>query len=472
MNSPSTGKSAADNEASENLPEPNGESESGDLENSISSSNVSDGVDVASSADSADPTNSAGSTSSAGIWELSCSGQTTGRLDFSVRTLTGPDVGRYVSIAGESLLCKDPASWRLYLDRIGYENSRVVCVDGQPVGGLAFYRMGQWFGGKPLSCAGVSGVAVSPTHRSTGACKFMLQTLLRELYDEGLPIASLYASTQSLYRKLGFQQAGTQTLYEIPISSLDVNDRSTAVHRFDEAPIQALDFVCDQRAAVNNGCLQRTAGLWQRLTHPYDGKATTTYLVGDRDKPTGFVILKSGSRELGVPQPLTATDIAATTPQAMRRLLTLIRDHRSMTDRFQWFGAPNDPLIFYADEQRTQVLQQMRWLLRILNVPSALAGRGYHAAADATLDFQVVDEWIEENSGRWRLRVRGGQGEVQPGGNGSIRLNVRELAPLFSSLYSATELVKLGVIECDQASQLTAADAVFTGPAPWVPELY
>ena len=327
----------------------------------------------------------------------------------------------YLSIAGEALLSSDRANWQLYVDRIGSENIRIVRRGSQVAGGMAFYRMGQWFGGRAIPCAGFSGVAISPSDRGTGACAELLTSVLRELHSEGLAIASLYASTQYLYRTVGFEQAGTQTNLSIPIASIHCNDRALQAHRFLSPPLGVLQRIAEARAEISNGNIQRTEGLWQRLLKPYDCSGTITYVIGDIDAAQGFAIFRSGARERSHPQPLISTDVVALTGAASRRLLTLVRDHRSMCDSFEWFGPPDDTLPLFANEQFVKVKAMMRWLLRIVSLPAALAQRGYDADLSGELHLEVRDELLPENSGRWILRVEGGRGEVRARGRRTAR---------------------------------------------------
>ncbi len=152
--------------------------------------------------------------------------------------------------------------------------------------------------------------------------------------------------------------------------------------------------------------------------------------------------------------------------------MTLIRDHRSMCDTFQWFGAPNDPLHFLADEQFVSVTHFMRWMLRIIDLPAALAARGYDDAVEGELHLEIADNLLTENAGRWILRVTDGKATVKRGGDGRIAMDIQFLAPLFSSFYSAEDLLRMGVVEASDAAQVALASRIFAGPAPWVPELY
>jgi predicted acetyltransferase len=378
----------------------------------------------------------------------------------------------YASIAGESLLCTGPGLWETYVDRVGRGNLRGVYDGARLAGGMAFYRTAQWFGGKEIPCAGISGVAINAADRGSGACATLMRGVLGELHREGIPLASLYASTQYLYRTFGFEHAGTQTQYEIPISSIHSSDRTVPIHRFDSPPIDRLHEVSLTRAIRGNGHLSRTHGLWQRQIDPAGGNGTVTYLIGDADAPEGFVILRTATRDGGVPQPLVSTDLVANTPASMHRLLTLIRDHRSMCDSFQWYGAPQDPLIFLADEQWVTVKSCMRWMLRIIDLPAAIERRGYDRSASGTLDLEIEDELQPENAGRWRVVIDSGTANIRRGGSGSLRMDIRALAPLYSSFYTADQLVRLGVIWSGDDGQLSLATRAFGGEPPWLTEVF
>ena len=392
--------------------------------------------------------------------------------EFQIQPL-GADESDYLSIVGESLLNYGPEIWKAYLDRVGRENTRTISIGGRCLGGLTFYRMGHWFGGKAIPTAGISGVAIDPAHRGTGTCRALLEGVMQEIYEEGFPLASLYASTQTLYRKVGFEQAGTQTLYSLPIASIaGGHDRSCPIERLESVPWDRLQPIARQRAELGNGQLERTAGLWQRMFAPNNRLPTKVYLLGDSHSPEGFVVLQANNPANGVPQPLIATDWVVTTGRALERLLALIRDHRSIYETFQWYGAPQDPLIFAADEHRTKVIDQTRWMERILRVPEALSQRGYRSGVRTTLELQIVDDLFPANTGNWQVQIADGAAQVSAGGQGGLRMSVGTLAPLFTGYYSASELAQIGRIETSDRRQLAAADQAFAGPAPWMPEVF
>ncbi len=187
----------------------------------------------------------------------------------------------FASIAGESLQYYDREIWQTYIRRVGPENLRGVWDEkGRFAGGLAFYRMGQWYGGRKVPAAGVSGVAIDPAARGNGACKTLLVELLKELHREGIPLAALYASTQQLYRSVGFEQSGHNLTYSLPMNSLRRMEYKSQVlvERCTMPEFRRLEVAAELRAKRSNGNLQRTEGLWERIFEPI-GLTTSTYVA-------------------------------------------------------------------------------------------------------------------------------------------------------------------------------------------------
>ena len=167
----------------------------------------------------------------------------------------------------------------------------------------------------------------------------------------------------------------------------------------------------------------------------------------------------------------TRTLVAALPRAARERICTLISDHRSLgrTCRFDG-GATSDHLILFP-EQEYRIHDFERWMLRITDVPAALTARGWPSHADAELHLQVTDDVVPENDGRWLLRVSGGEASVETGGEGSLKLSVGMLAPLYTGLHSASTLAELGRLE-GSAAAIATADEAFAGPEPVMTERF
>lgn len=345
-----------------------------------------------------------------------------------------------------------PDGWELWAARVGERNLRIARVDGQLVGGLGVYPLGQWFGGRSVPMGGVAAVGIAPEHRGRGFGARMVAASLRELHEAGVPLATLYASTQRVYRSIGFEQAGHKVLYTLPVDAAPVGPRDVPVVR----AIGVHDLVQRVRPAAGN--LDRSAGAWTRILMPR-GDHAFVYLVGE----DGYVVFTQEGEH--APYDIVVRDWCAPSPATARRIWTLLADHRSLAKELRWWGPLAEPMLALLPEARWSVAKLERWMLRLVDVPGALRARGW--AADGTVHLAVRDPLFYENDGNWVLTVTDGVAEVRSGGRGELRLDVRGLAPLYSGLFDAFRLRALGWLEGDDAA-VAAASRLFGAPEPWM----
>jgi predicted acetyltransferase len=94
------------------------------------------------------------------------------------------------------------------------------------------------------------------------------------------------------------------------------------------------------------------------------------------------------------------------------------------------------------------------WLLRVVDLPAAVAARGWPAAEwmkPAAVDLDVVDGHAPWHAGRQRLVVEDGRVWVEPGGSGAVRLHARALGPWFSGMQDSHALRRAGLLDGDAA---------------------
>jgi predicted N-acetyltransferase YhbS len=99
------------------------------------------------------------------------------------------------------------------LTRTPVEELRVLEEDGVNVGLLLarFHRV--FWGGRPLPASQVSGLSIGAEHRGRGAGGELLRAYLEEAHDRGASVCTLFPATVPLYRRAGYEYAGTWTLY-------------------------------------------------------------------------------------------------------------------------------------------------------------------------------------------------------------------------------------------------------------------
>jgi predicted acetyltransferase len=346
-----------------------------------------------------------------------------------------------------------------WFEGAGPENYRVVRAGGRPVGGLALLAMGQWFGGARVPMAGIGSLGIAPEWRGRGAASTLLRGVLTELREGGVALATLYPSTLPVYRKAGFEQAGSTFTYELTLAHINLRAPLELVPlAADEWPTLAR--TRDPWASQQNGAVDRTPFLWEKIVAPY-GQETHTYQIVRGDRPEGHIIYTQGGRNA----PLQVLDWCALGREAGLTLLAFLAGDRAMVTTATLRAAPDDPLLLLLPEKCATIGRAQSWLLRIVDVVAALQMRGYPPALTAELHFAVEDDLLPANTGNFVLRVAGGRGEVARGGTGQLRLDVRALAPLYTGHLTAGQLASIGAID-GSAEELALAGLVFAGARP------
>jgi predicted acetyltransferase len=360
---------------------------------------------------------------------------------------------------------------REWLAKAGLHEVRMLREGGADVGCALRVPMGQFFGGRSVPMMGVAGVAVAPEARGRGLATRVMQEFLREARAEGVPIAALYPATLPLYRRVGFEQAGYWMEYRLPIARIDVARTAMTVRPFEDKDLEAVQR-CYRHVAIGfDGYLDRGEYIWDRILNPRAGPATGFVI----DSPNsggvaGYLFLRQ-ERLPTMRHDVHVTDMCAATPTAAGRLLSFLGEFASVGEEVVFFGGPLHPMTPLLNEQKFSMRLKEYWMVRVLDVAAALSGRGYLPGVSAEMHLDVGDELFPENAGRYVLRVSDGHGTVHRGGNGSVRLNIRALASLYTGFASPHSLRVLGRIEGDDIS-LRAASAVFAGPAPSMPDMF
>src|SRR5262249_47738475 len=145
-------------------------------------------------------------------------------------------------------------------------------------GGLGIYWMGQYFGGRSVPLAGIAGVGVAPHARARGVARALVHHALDDARARKVPIAGLYPATQRVYRSVGFEQAGEQIQYEIPLAAL--NGRfEVEVSPIPDLPAAIAGLKARYRPVHGN--LDRSPAIWDRLARPYTGRRFGWWLGDD-----------------------------------------------------------------------------------------------------------------------------------------------------------------------------------------------
>ncbi|WAL60931.1 GNAT family N-acetyltransferase [Thermocoleostomius sinensis] len=386
---------------------------------------------------------------------------------FHYQAATGDNEIKHLSQILSQCFIGSPSESLDYINQIGASNFRTIGINKQLVGGLALIPMGQWWGGQRVTMTGIAAVGIAPEYRGGGAAITLLQQMLRELHDTGVPISVLYPATQRLYRKAGYEQGGSRVSWSMPTSAIQLRDRLLPIQSVESIEINRFVELQQAFAQRQNGHLDRHVAIWQERLKTDDKTPLYAYLIGE--PPQGYVIFTQ--RRSVEQSTLQVRDWAVTSAEAGRSLLTFWSDHRSQIDKIGWTGAAIDPLLLLLPEQSAKQVSSMSWMLRIVNARSALEKRGYPVELETELHVELQDDWLTENNGKFVLSVSEGKGDVSPGGRGDLKLTIRGLAPLYSGWLTPLQLKWTGLLDASD-SVLTIATQLFTGSCPWLPDFF
>ncbi len=348
-------------------------------------------------------------------------------------------------------------------DHAGYENVRVVADDDRVVGGCLVLPAAQWFGGAPVPSLGVAAVAVGGAFVRRGYATALVGGLLRECREQGIALSTLYASNHALYRRSGYDHAGTAWDATVPSPPAWSGDRGLPVREVSAADHVLLERLYERVARDTPGFLVRTPYLWQRVYGPTRaGRPAWGQLVEGPDGPSGYLFYR---KEPGNSRhSIQVVDAVATDLATARRLWGIIADMSSMADLVRLQTAPTDLLYLAHADPRFELRLFEAWMLRVVDPYAALTARGYPAVS-GRVDLEVHDPVFGVE--RVRLDVEEGVGYATSGGSGAVRVDSRGLASMFSGYLHPRAARAAGRVDGSDAD-LALLGLWWSGPAPWL----
>jgi predicted acetyltransferase len=354
-----------------------------------------------------------------------------------------------------------------WLDGSGGTVIRLARLGETVIGGALVIPAGQWFGGQPVPAALIGAVSVAPEHRRGGVGKRLVADYLRVARDAGLAISTLYPASFGLYHWAGYEHAGTNLRYELPLTTLATMrppDDGIVVREY-EGDGALLRAAYDRQARQTSGQIRRPEGFWGgRLTE--DRRALHRYAAERDGEIVGYLIFIQRTSPDGI-KLIEIRDFVATSRAASRALLGFLATHWANVGTVRLWGGISDHRLLGLPGRGLRPVDVDPWMVRILDLPAALAARGYPAGVTAEWQLDYADDQLSENTGRWVVRIQGGAATVSPGGDGRIRATVRGLSGLFSGAYPAEVMADPTYLvgSDDDLASLTLA---FAGPSPWM----
>jgi predicted acetyltransferase len=359
------------------------------------------------------------------------------------------------------------------LDRV------LAAWDGDvPVGDTASWPFELTLPGGSARAAGITWVAVLPSHRRRGVLTELMRRQLDDVHARGEPIAILWASEAPIYGRFG---------YGVAVPELSMNaERSAFRLRDDPGPSGSVRLVSPDEAAEvapqlyerlrkeRPGLVNRTETWWREFhladpEHWRDGASPKfNALLELEGELAGYARYRVKSKwEEKFPRgELRVHDALATSPEATRELWRFLFGV-DLVERVKFSRL--DPawslFLMVTDPRRLHLVVAEGLWLRLVDLEAALRARSYADAPEAVLE--VEDAMYERNRGRWAVGAEPGRTQV----DADVAIDVADLASAYLGAFSFEQLAVAGRARELRPGGVARAAALFSTPLPpWCPD--
>ena len=354
-----------------------------------------------------------------------------------------------------------------------------VAVDGAAiVGGGGAFELALTVPGGPVRVAGVTVIAVLPTHRRRGILRKLMRAQLDDIHARGESLAVLWASEGGIYGRFGYGLASVCGDAEIPraharfVMEVDWPGKARLVG-VDEA-LTLFPQVYERVSAQTPGMFARTAEWWEKRTLTDSewrraGGGELAFAVLELDgKPEAYAAYRLNFAYAdGVPTGTTVVvEAIGATPPSTAAVWRYLLDIDWMASVHATLLPIDHPLfLLLLDPNRMKFRVGDGLWVRLVDVGAALAQRSY--AADGDLILEVSDTFCPWNDARFALD--GTQTTADP----DLRLSVDALGSTFLGGFSFADQIRAGRVEELTPGAVARADALFhTDRKPWCPEIF
>lgn len=312
---------------------------------------------------------------------------------------------------------------------------RAVCTyDGDRlVGTVLTFDFAQTWGGRLVPCGGLSGVAVAPEARGRGAARRMLDETFARMGPRGEVVACLFPTASALYRSAGFEVVGFHERRSIPLGAIRAGGAVLAWRRVPaDDPVRA--GLHDRAAALHDGWFRGDPDWWayRGMREVREESANRFCYVGARDGVDLAVVQFRYVASEAAMYDLEVEVLAGLDGEAVGACLVLLAGHGSTAGAVRTTVPPSLLGAHVPELQRTRIVEDWPFMLRLVDVPAAIQVRGWPTAVRGRVELSVVDEALPANQGPHVLEVADGEASLVRGGAGTVTVTAQDLAVLYA----------------------------------------
>ena len=371
------------------------------------------------------------------------------------------------------------------LKRITELDTRIGAFDGDRCVGSAgvFAFDMSTTGGHVAKTAGLTMVAVMPTHRRRGILRSLMQKHLDEARSRGQSIAALWASEAPIYGRYGYGLAsfgGNMSIERDRSAFTGPTPCADARFVSEDEAMNIFPTLWDRARRIAPGMPSRSEGWWKNK-RLLDIEAVRLgmgplqrVLFTIAGKPHAYALYRSKLtfETHDIPNSTVhVLEAMGATPEGTRAAWRYLCD-LDLAGRIEAVNIPVDHPLFLllAEPRRARyALHDALWV-RIVDVQAALAARAYSSSESIVLE--IDDSLCSWNSGRIRLDGATGHAE-RTERHADLRLPISSLGSAYLGGLSFSRLVEVGSVEEKTEGAIDKADRMFrSARAPWCPEIF
>lgn len=395
------------------------------------------------------------------------------------------------------------------IEQFEFDRSLVAFDGDQPVGISGIYSLQVCVPGGMAPAAGITFIAVLPSHRRRGILSSLMRRELAHISERGEAIALLWASESGIYRRYGYGPASWQVSITVHHGEGSLTRQAAAAARRDGLRLRIADpeqvraelgKVYEAVLVTRPGMFARDERWWDRALGTVDAGQPDSdpvrcLIAEDDSGPRGYTLYTGRQRwadDTFLPDStLDVRELMADDPDATAALWADLLS-RDLTSEFTARLRPADDPLWHllADGRRSRPRLGDGLWARLVDVPRALAQRRYACPVDVVID--VTDDYCPHNQGRWRLTVSGepasdgtpglaatcgpathGAQRALKAGPADLSLDVAALGAAYLGGTKLGSLVAAGLVTEHRRGAVAALSAAMSwDPSPWCPVIF
>lgn len=331
--------------------------------------------------------------------------------------------------------------------------------------------------GGHLPIAGLTWVGVHPQWRRRGLLRAMIDVHFQHCRDRGEPVSLLFAAEAGIYGRFGYGLASRHVGLTLkrraalrPVAGteeLDVRMEILSLDRHGDL-VARLHAAVDRPGWVTRETQELAATRLSNAPLFRNGREDERILIVERaGEPVGYALFrrKSDWGPGGPEGSVRVAETVATDPAVAHVLWSRLLDLDLTSEITSGMLALDDPLLSLVEDVRAaRPVEHDNLWARIIDLPTALAGRQFQAEVDVVVE--VSDRLLPDNAGRWRLTAPAfGPATVERTDTSpDLALDIRELGAAYLGGTSLVELAAAGFVDERTPGTLRAASVAFGWP--------